>query len=164
MGKTESLFQANQKKESINQRLKKSINIKKEGEFIQNSEPLVEYNLINTKTQLNETRDKRKFNHRPKISVDESFFSVADKQARISSYLKILVQLIDELELVIPKQKSILDDIKWNYNADNTLPKLATSFNGILIQVLEDFISGKSEREQEILLNTLKKRIEREKP
>lgn len=151
--KPPSLFHANNKKnEEINQRLIKSITIKKEKKEI-----LVKETAKTEKRKL----DKRKFNQRPSLSADEGFFSIADKQARISSYLKILVQLIDELSLVEPKQLSITEEEKWNYNSDFSIPKIANSFNGILIQVLENFISSKSEREQEIFLTALKKEMDK---
>lgn len=157
--KPPSLFNANKKNsDEINKRLMKSITIKKD---------LVDQddhsNGYVSKKKSTKKEDQRKFNQRPALPADEGFFSVSDKQARISSYLKILVQLVGELSLVEPHQLSITKEEKWNFNSDESIPKIATSFNGLLVQVLENFISSKSEREQEIFLTALKKEIDKER-
>lgn len=163
--KPPSLFTANKKADKIDTRLMKSIGIKKEipkerppeSKAMPSLEKTVEKKGVGTKT------DQRKFNQRPPLSADESFYSVADKQTRISSYLKILVQLVEELSFIEPKQLSITQEKKWEYNSDSSIPKIANSFNGVLVQIIEDFVANKSEREQEIFITALQKEIDKEK-
>lgn len=149
--KPQSLLSSNKKnKEDLDKRLIESINIKKE-------------KSQSIKKNIEKRNDKRQSNQRPPLSANESFFSLADKQSRISTYLKILVQLIDELSIITPNQLSITNEEKWNLNSDLSIPKIASSFNNILIQVIENYISSKSEREQEIFITALKKEIEKNK-
>ncbi len=166
---TPSLFSANKnKREKLEAQLKKSISIKKEEielEEAQVTQPVVEKQKpkpVKKEKVKSSGVDGRYTNARPAVAEDEGFYSLASQQIRVSPYLKTLMKLVDDLELIQPKQESVIGTTKWDYNRDGTLPHIALSFNGLLIQLIEDYISGKSKREQELFISALKKEVKKQ--
>lgn len=164
---TQSLFTANNnKREKLEAQLKKSISIKKEDDIIEventNGSKPIKYQKRKAVKKETSTIDGRYTNSRPSIAEDESFYSLASQQIRVSPYLKTLMKLVDDLELIKPKQESIVGTIKWDYNRDQSVPQIAVSFNGLLIQLIEDYITGRSNREQELFISALKKEINKQ--